>query len=310
MRLTEKLQLILQLSGLTQATLAHELGVSFATLNRWINGHAIPRKSAERKINETYKVHTGVGDAPYTVSTVKLAVIEKKRTTHRNAIKEILAFPDIRDAFLLALTYHTNRIEGSTLTEAETAAILFEHASPPHKTLIEQLEAKNHQAALEFTFAHIAQKHPISEAFILRCHEILLNAIRDDAGMYRVHPVRIVGANVPTANYVSVPKRMVALMRRIHQKRITNIVEHVATVHAEFEQIHPFADGNGRVGRLLMHAMLLRNQYPPAVLRQQKRKQYMRALRTAQIQGDTNALCEVVADSILLGYLMLERKGA
>lgn len=106
----------------------------------------------------------------------------------------IIKNPDIQNEIILKLTYHTNKIEGSTLSEAETASIIFDNVSIPNKTLIEQLEAKNHQTAVIKMFDFISQNKKIDENFILKIHSILMNGIISNAGSYRNHTVRIVGA--------------------------------------------------------------------------------------------------------------------
>src|SRR3990167_3768899 len=146
MTIKQKLEVILKLSGLTQQELARHLGVTFAALNRWINGRAVPRLKAQEKIDELYKEYSGEKQIPETVIKAKKDIVLKKQKSHANVVKEILNNPDIRDQFYLSLTYNSNRIEGSTLSENETAAILFEDAALPDKTLAEQLEAKNHQS--------------------------------------------------------------------------------------------------------------------------------------------------------------------
>ena len=145
------------------------------------------------------------------------------------------------------------------------------------------------------------------EEIILKLHAILMNAIRQDAGNYRNHPVRIAGANVPTANYLKVPFLMKNLAIDI-KKRARDVVSHIAEIHAAFEQIHPFSDGNGRVGRLLMHAMLLRVNLPPAVIREQKRRFYLAYLNKAQMKNDFSLLEDFICDAVMDGYKIVERK--
>src|SRR3989338_3670072 len=176
MTIKQKLQLILKLSGLTQQELARHLGVTFAALNRWINGRAVPRPRAQEKIDKLYKEYSGEKQIPETVLEAKKSMVLQKAKAHKNVLKEILNNPDIQDQFYLSLTYNSNRIEGSTLSEGETAAILFENAALPNKTLVEQLEAKNHQAALEYLFRHLAEKKSLNEDLILKLHSILMNA--------------------------------------------------------------------------------------------------------------------------------------
>jgi Fic family protein len=302
----QELQLILKLSGLTQAQLAVRLGVTFAALNRWMNDKAVPRAKAFAKIDELYKEYSGEKQVPESVVAAKQGIIKEKQKQHPHILKEITDNPDIRDQFYLSLTYHSNRIEGSTLSENETAAIMFQNAALPNKSIIEQLEVKNHQAALEYLFGHLAKKKPINEAFILKLHSILMNAIRADAGGYRNHGVRIMGTHVPTANYVKVSTLMKALVGDINRKT-KNIVSLIAAIHARFEAIHPFADGNGRIGRLLMHTMALKENLSPLVIVQEKRRLYVAYLNKAQMKDDVSLLEDFVCDAILDGYRIVER---
>lgn len=306
MTIQEKLKLILKLSELTQAELAQRLGVTFAALNRWINGKAAPRAKAKTKIDEFYLECSGQKLIPKTVLEAKKNAVLKKRGRHRNVLSKILENPDIRDQFLLSLTYNSNRIEGSTLSENETAAILFQNASLPNKSLAEQLEAKNHQAALEFLFSYLSSARRIDEKLVLKLHGILMNAVRADAGAYRNHGVRILGANVPTVNYLKIAALMKKLMRDANRKTL-DIIFQIADIHRRFEQIHPFADGNGRVGRLLMHAMALKNNFAPPVILQEARRVYISYLNKAQTKGDVSLLEDFLCEAILKGYEILER---
>lgn len=307
MTIKEKLQLLLKLSGLTQSRLASRLGVTFAALNRWINGKAIPRQKAQGKIDELFREYSGEKQIPNTVLAAKKGIILKKQKAHDNALNEIMGNPDIRDEFYLSLTYHSNRIEGSTLSENETAAILFQNAALQNKSLVEQLEAKNHQAALAYLFQHLSEKKSLSEEFILKLHAILLNAIQPDAGNYRNHGVRIMGTDIPTANYQKIPALMKELISDINHKN-NDAIAHLADIHGRFEQIHPFADGNGRVGRLLMHAMALKNNLAPGVILQEKRRLYTAYLYKAQTKGDSTLLEDFICDAISEGYRILERR--
>lgn len=302
----EKLQLFLKLSGLTQTELANQLGVTFAALNRWINGKAIPRAKAKAKIDELYKEYSGERQISETMLEAKKGLIFQKRRAHDDVLKEIIDHPDIRDQFYLSLTYNSNRIEGSTLSEDETAAILFKDASLPNKSLVEQLEAKNHQTALAYLFRHLAEKKPLDEALILKLHAILMNSIRSDAGSYRNHAVRIIGTYVPTANYLKIKDLMRGLVHDINRKS-NDVVTHIADIHSRFERIHPFTDGNGRVGRFLMHAMALRANFAPVVVLQEKRRLYGVYLNRAQMKNDVSLLEDFICDAIGEGYRIVER---
>jgi Fic family protein len=221
-------------------------------------------------------------------------------------LTELLNSPDIRDQFILKLTYHSNSIEGSTLTEPDTAAILFDNVALPNKSLTEQLEAKNHQTALNYLFNHIATKEKIDEALVLKLHSILMNGVRSDAGAYRSHGVRITGVNLPTANYLSVPKLIPEVMIRSAEKT-KDIITLSASVHSKFEQIHPFSDGNGRVGRLLMNAMLLNANIAPAIIRQEQKQLYYTYLYKAQTTDDQSQLEDFLCEAVIDGFKILDR---
>jgi Fic family protein len=307
MTIREKIQSIIKLSGLNQTELAGRLGVTFVALNRWINNKAVPRKKAQGRIDELYKEYSGEKIIPATVLEAKRGIILQKKKAHGNTLKEIINNPDIRDQFYLSLTYHSNSMEGSSLSENDTAAVLFEHAALPNKSLVEQLEAKNHQAALEYLFGYLTAKKPLNEELILKLHAILMNAIRSDAGSYRNHGVRILGTYVPTANFLKIPALMTELITAVNRAH-KEITAHISAIHSRFEKIHPFADGNGRIGRLLMHAMLLKNNLPPAVMKQEHRRLYNSYLNKAQLKGDGSPLEDFVCDAVLEGYRVLERK--
>jgi fido (protein-threonine AMPylation protein) len=305
--LRDQLRLLLALSGKTQTSLAIELDVSFVTFNRWFHGKAKPRKSAQRRIEKLLLTAAGLPHIPSGVLATKKEVLGRKARESANVLQTILGNPDIHDEFVLTLTYNTNQIEGSTLTQEETAVVLFQNGTVPRKTLAEQIEAKNHQAALEYLFSHLTADRSIDEGLILKLHGMVMNGLRDDAGMYRRHGVRIVGANIATANHLKVPELMKQLASDIVRPG-ADIVAHAAAVHARFEQIHPFADGNGRVGRLLIHASFLQKNWPPAVIRRENKRSYYFSLNTAQRYADMAGLEDFLCDAALDGWRILERK--
>lgn len=301
----QKLEIIQKRLGLTQTKLAERFGVSFAAFNSWWTGKSNPRPKMQAAIDELFLEVTGQKIIPAEQLTAKKQILQKKSGEHKNVVIEILDNPDIRDQFILKLTYNSNRIEGSTLSEPDTAAILFNNAALPNKSLTEQLEAKNHQTALNYLFDHIAKKEKIDEALTLKLHSILMNGIKPDAGAYRNHAVRITGVNLPTANYMSIPKLMPEVMARIVEKK--DVIALSAGVHSKFEQIHPFSDGNGRTGRLLMNAMLLQANFAPAIIRQEQKQLYYTYLYKAQTKEDHSQLEDFLCEAVMDGFKILER---
>lgn len=307
MTIRQKLEIIKRMLGITQTKLALRFGVSFAAFNSWWTGKSVPRPKMQAAIDELFLEVTGQKIIPSDELAAKKQILDKKSSEHKNVIAEILDNSDIRDQFILKLTYNSNRIEGSTLTEPDTAAILFDNAALPNKSLTEQLEAKNHQTALNYLFDYISKDGKIDEDLILKLHGILMNGVRPDAGLYRRHAVRIVGVNLPTANYLKVPDLMSDVLREA-AKNVKDIITLSAKIHSRFEQIHPFSDGNGRIGRLLMSAMLLKANFTPAVIREVQKQLYYTYLYKAQTKDDNSQLENFLCDAVMYGFRILERE--
>lgn len=302
----QKLSVIQRMLGLTQTQLAEKFGVSFVAFNSWWTEKSTPRPKKQALIEELFLEVTGQKNIPFAQLVTKKKWLSQKSAAYKDIITTILTQPDIHDQFILKLTYHSNRIEGSTLSEPDTAAILFDNTALPNKSLTEQLEAKNHQTALNYLFNQIVKKGKIDEILILKLHSILMNGVRPDAGFYRRHGVRITGVNLPTANYLSVPKLMHAMMTEI-SKKSTDVISLSARIHSRFEQIHPFSDGNGRVGRLLMNAILLKHNLAPAIIQQQQKQLYYMYLFKAQTTSNQSQLEDFLCDAVMGGFKILER---
>lgn len=298
MNLPSNLRLLQDFSGLTQTELARELGVSFVAFNRWMNEKAFPRRDALVRIEGLLDRYVGMPDLPDDPLLGKKAALITWAKSAPSVLRTMLDRSDIFDELVLRLTYTSNRIEGSTLTEAETAAVIFDDAALARRPLTDHIAAKNHQAALHALFRHKESGEAITEDFLLRLHGMLMNGLRDDAGSYRTHSVRIVGSTIPTANYLSVPRLMTNLITSLSHRE-EDVIRHAADVHAQFEKIHPFSDGNGRVGRLLLHAMLLQANLPPTIIRPQRKRAYYAALQEAQKGGRTTKLEDIVCNGML-----------
>ena len=307
MTIRQKLEVIRKMLGLTQTKLAERFGVSFVAFNSWWTGKSEPRPKMQAIINELFLEVTGRKIIPEDQLAAKKQALQQKLSEHKNVVTEILDSPDVRDQFILKLTYHSNSIEGSTLTEPDTAAILFDNVALPNKNLIEQLEAKNHQTALNYLFDYIAKKEKINEDLVLKLHSILMNGVRPDAGVYRDHAVRITGVNLPTANYASVSKLTSETMT-LAALKTKDIIALSASIHSKFEQIHPFSDGNGRVGRLLMNAMLLSANLAPAIIRNEQKQLYYTYLYKAQTKEDNSQLEDFLCEAVTDGFKILERQ--
>lgn len=307
MDIRQKLEIIQKKLGLTQTQLAQRFGVSFTAFNSWWTGKSTPRAKMQAAIEGLFLEVTGQQLISNDQLIAKKKTLQQNSSEHQNIIQEILDNPDIRDRLILKLTYHSNSIEGSTLTEPDTAAILFDNAALPNRSLTEQLEAKNHQTALQYLFDSVAEHKAIDAHLVLKLHGILMNGIRPDAGSYRNHAVRILGVDIPTANFMSIPTLIPDIMKVADQKS-DDIVKQSALVHSTFEKIHPFSDGNGRIGRLLMNAMLLKSNMAAAIIHQQEKQLYYTYLYISQTKEDQSQLENFLCDAISDGFRILERK--
>lgn len=175
-------------------------------------------------------------------------------------------------------TWGTNAIEGNTLTRDEVEQVLLEQKSVGNRPLPDILETTQHASA----FAHLLErrKAPIRAATAIELHEEVFKGIKADAGQWRRVNVRIAGMkHVPPRM-----ERIAPLMTEWAEAYTTRDMEGEepltlgARMHFEFESIHPFSDGNGRVGRLLLNLHLLKHSWPPVHVLPPDRDRYLEGL--------------------------------
>jgi Fic family protein len=190
----------------------------------------------------------------------------------------------LREALQLQMTYHSNAIEGNTLTLRETQLVLEEGITIKGKPLRDHLEAKDHKEALDFLFDLTARgRVTLSEHLIRQLHQLVTRETdRQGAGRYRIGAVTIAGATHTPPEAIDVPRSMSELVRWLgaNQRRL-HPVELAALVHHRLANIHPFNDGNGRTARLVMNCLLMRSGFPLAVILKNDRKKYYRVLQRA-----------------------------
>jgi len=204
----------------------------------------------------------------------------------------------LRDKLVLEWTYHSNAIEGNTLTLRETKVVL-EGITVGGKSLREHFEAINHRDAILFVEQVVAGHEPLSEAHIKDIHSLVLKGIdADEAGRYRRENVVIAGASTTPPDFLHLNDEMRALLAWYQQAGSLHAVERAAQLHTRFVKIHPFIDGNGRTGRLLLNLELMKSGYPPAVIRKEDRLAYYDALDEACVSGDHAAITTLVAESV------------
>ena len=179
----------------------------------------------------------------------------------------------LSEDFLIDYTYNSNAIEGSTLTLEETALVLKEGVTVGGKPLKHHLEAIGHRDAYYFVEDLVKKKISVSEKTIKDIHSLVLMDRQMDKGVYRSVPVRV-GSFHPCQPY-EVPEQMERLMLDYSgDMQKLHVVERAAVFHLRFETIHPFIDGNGRVGRLLINLELMKEGYPPVNVKFTDRTKY------------------------------------
>jgi Fic family protein len=185
--------------------------------------------------------------------------------------------------FEVELTYSSNAIEGNTLTRQETSLVIEKGITVGGKPLKDHIEATNHQKALHYLTTFIS-KSGFSKEDVLTLHGLVLKGIDDqNAGTLRTIPVRISGSPVILPNYLKVPQMLDDLIAYSQSTDDPPVLK-AARVHYKFVSIHPFVDGNGRTGRLLMNLMLMQNGYPPAIITPKDRLIYLNSLQKGQMQ--------------------------
>lgn len=202
----------------------------------------------------------------------------------------------LQEEFLIEYTYNSNAIEGNTLTLQETALVL-EGITIDRKPLKDHLEAVGHKDAFLYVQELVKDKAPFSESIIKQIHTLVLMDRPEDRGVYRQIPVRIMGAYHTPPEPVVVPEQMERLVRDLSNEKL-HPIESAALFHLKFEGIHPFTDGNGRTGRLILNLFLMQNGYPPINVKFADRKRYYDAFDSYNRNNDESAMVQMVAEYI------------
>jgi Fic family protein len=226
----------------------------------------------------------------------------------RRAIKDILTkidsiksvldgyrpFPDhvvkqLRDYYRIGMTYSSNAIEGNTLTESETKVIIEDGITIGGKSLREHYEAIGHAKAYNHIYSLLDR--PICEEDVLFLHKLFFQQIdAENAGRYRQKNVIITGTDYLPPDYQKVPELMEKHIENLNMNvEDKHILEWASCLHAEFEAIHPFTDGNGRIGRLLLSILSMKNGYSPVIIPPIRRAEYITALQKTN-KGDIETL--------------------
>ena len=232
-------------------------------------------------------------DSPYDelfaeVDTLK-AELDKRRPLTQGELQRL------REEFLIEYTYNSNAIEGNTLTLQETALVL-EGVTIDKKPLKDHLEAVGHRDAFLYVQNLVKDKVPFSESIIKQIHTLVLMDRPEDRGVYRRIPVRIMGAYHVPSDPVLVPEQMENLVAEFSANKKMHPIERAALFHLKFEGIHPFVDGNGRTGRLILNLMLMQAGYPPINVKYSDRRRYYEAFDSYYRDNDKSIFIYLIGE--------------
>lgn len=229
--------------------------------------------------NKDLKEYAGEFDSIKEFILSKKDVLDKIKKGYLNKLKtgKKDELSNLEEEIITKFTYDTSRIEGSSLSYKDTKMLLQEGISPKEKPLRDIKEAENHKKAYLYMKENL--KKGINKKFILGLHGLLKKDVTEDAGKFR-------DGQVYVGNFVPIKASMVEaeinnLISWCSKNRNLHPLELAAVFHCNFERLHPFFDGNGRIGRLLLNFILLKNNYPLIIIQNKNKRRYYNALRRA-----------------------------
>jgi len=200
----------------------------------------------------------------------------------------------LREHFMVEYTYHSNAIEGNTLTLHETSLVVLEGLTINKKPLKDHLEAIGHRDAFYYIVEKSKDNEPLTERTIKEIHSLVLMDDNENRGKYRELVVYISGSQEKLPHPAEVPSEIRQLLESYKSDNRHSIVK-IADFHILFERIHPFIDGNGRTGRLVMNLELIKAGYAPINIKFQDRDIYMECFRDYEKTRSSDKFVELAA---------------
>lgn len=182
----------------------------------------------------------------------------------------------ILDNFIIDFTYNTTSIEGNTIELKEVQNLFEEGLTPKNKTLREIYDLQNTKSVFE----NLNLKKNISEKLIIEIHTNLVKDIDKRTG-FRTKNVLVKGGGFSSTPWQFIQSDINELIKWYKKNKKLHPLILASLFHHKFEKIHPFFDGNGRTGRMLMNFILLKNDYPPIIIRKKFRSEYLDSLKKA-----------------------------
>jgi Fic family protein len=206
---------------------------------------------------------------------------------------------ELRHRYEVALTHHSTAIEGNTLTQSETQIVIEKGITIGGKSVREHLEVIGHKEALHFVLELASEQTPLGEREIREIHSLVMQGqANGHSGRYRTLDVKAAGTEYVYPSHLQVPELMAEFVAWLGGTPDLHPIDLAAEAHLRFVTIHPFRDGNGRMGRLLLNLLLVRQGYPIAVLHVAQRVEYVAALESAQSGGSRSGLDDLVRAAV------------
>jgi len=240
------------------------------------------KKPADGRLKSTENILTQIDS--------KKAELDKKRPLTAGELSRL------NEEFAVEYTYNSNAIEGNTLTLRETDLVL-RGLTIDKKPLKDHMEVIGHKEAFDFICELVKDNTPISERIIKQIHYLVLADKQEDRGVYRRIPVRIMGAHhEPVQPYLIEPK--MDLLLKNYNESTEHIITKLARFHIAFEGIHPFIDGNGRTGRLLVNLELMKAGFPPIDIKFKDRIAYYNAFDEFHVNHNLTPMEKLFAEYV------------
>ena len=220
-----------------------------------------------------------------------------KASTNKEALIKIIAETEVAEQ-----VYNSNAIENSTLTLEETEKILLQIDLDRYITEREIFEAKNLARVVSYIDKK-AKEQELTIEMILSLHKMLISNIRDDvAGRFRKDNEFVRVANHIAPNPKEIVGRLEKMLAEYNADSRESIIKRIARLHLSFEYIHPFVDGNGRIGRVINNYLLIREGFVPINIKFIDRKKYYEAFKEFDEKEKTFIMEEMVAKALTNSY--------
>lgn len=194
---------------------------------------------------------------------------------------------------IVRMSHHSNAIENNIITLPETVSIILHNTVPNNVSLRELYEVDNHRYAMEYLLSHDTLEEEFSFDILFETHAILMDKLNHERGMFKSEVNYIKGADfdtvAPRDTYMMMKQWLDNVNYRIEASETDrDIIDAVCESHIEFERIHPFADGNGRTGRLVMNFLLVKNDVAPLVIEKGDKERYIFFLANQDVGSFSN----------------------